>query len=118
MADIKLEWSPTLGDGNSMTYANAQKAIVVLGPHWRFPTVQELLSIVDYTRCNPAIDSEQFPDTKSCAYWTSTDAAWDSDPNPACRAVWVVYFSYGYSDYCYRDLNACVRAVRSVSAGQ
>ena len=119
MADTTLEWSPTLGGGKRMSYADAQKAISALGPEWRFPSVQELLSIVDYSRCNPAIDIERFPDTKSGAYWTSTDAAWDSDPNPASRAAWVVVFDLGNSYDCNRDGNsAFVRACRPLSSGQ
>ena len=108
-----LEWSPTLGSGERMTYAKAEKAIKALGPGWRFPTVQELLSLVDYTRCDPAIDIEQFPDTKSGAYWTGTSCAW------APRAAWLVYFDLGGSDGCLRGSSgAFVRAVRSLPPGQ
>jgi hypothetical protein len=109
----KLEWSPTLGNGKRMTYAEAEKAVAALGEGWRLPEIQELLSIVDYTRCDPAIDTERFPDTKSAAYWTSTPCAW------APRAAWFVGFSSGSSDYYRRDNGyAFVRAVRSLPAGQ
>jgi len=109
----QLEWSPTLGNGERMTYAKAEKAIKALGPEWRFPTVQELLSLVDYSRCDPAIDIERFPDTKSGAYWTSTPCAW------APRAAWFVYFGHGGSDSYHRDFNsAFVRACRALPAGQ
>ena len=108
-----LEWSPTLGNGQRMTYAEAKKAVADLGEGWRLPSIQELLSIVDYTRCDPAIDTERFPETKSGAYWTSTPCAW------APRAAWVVYFDLGYSLYSNRGYNvAFVRAVRSLPAGQ
>ena len=108
-----LEWSPTLNDGQRMSYDDAVEACSKLGDGWRLPTVQELLSIVDYTRYRPAIDVERFPDTKSGAYWSSTPVAW------ASRAAWVVNFSYGdSSDYLRVNLNAFVRAVRSVPAGQ
>ena len=114
-----LEWSPTLNDGQRMSYTDAVETCNKLGDGWRLPTVQELLSIVDYTRCNPAIDIERFPGTKSGAYWTCTDAAWDNDPNPASRAAWFVGFGYGDSGVFSRDdYNAFVRAVRSVPAGQ
>jgi Protein of unknown function (DUF1566) len=119
MPETSLEWSLTLGGGKRMSYADAQKAISALGPEWRFPSVQELLSIVDYSRCNPAIDIERFPDTKSGAYWTSTDAAWDSDPNPASRAAWIVDFLNGYSVGYGRYYGyAFVRACRPLSSGQ
>jgi hypothetical protein len=108
-----LEWSPTLNDGQRMSYDDAVEACSKLGDGWRLPTVQELLSIVDYTRYRPAIDVERFPDTKSGAYWSSTPVAW------ASRAAWFVDFSYGVSSDFSRDYNyAFVRAVRSVPAGQ
>ena len=119
MAKTTLEWSPTLGNGKRMSYAEAKKACAVRGDGWLLPTVQELLSIVDYSRCNPAIDITRFPGTQSGAYWTSTDAAWDNDPDPASRAAWIVYFGYGNSLGCLRDSHyAFVRACRSVSSGQ
>jgi hypothetical protein len=108
----QLEWSPTLGNGQRMSYAEAEKAVAALGDGWRLPSIQELLSIVDYTRCDPAIDTARFPDTKSGAYWTCTPCAW------APRAAWVVGFLSGYAyDYLRGDV-AFVRAVRSLPAGQ
>jgi len=109
----QLEWSPTLGDSKRMTYAEAEKACAALGEGWRLPTVQELLALVDYTRCDPAIDIERFPDTKSGAYWTATPCSW------APRAAWIVNFNGGFSGSCPRgNVNAFVRAVRSLPAGQ
>lgn len=77
---------------------------------WRLPTIQELLSLVDYTRHDPAIDVAQFPDTKSNWYWSSSPYA----SSPAACA-WFVDFSYGGADRYYRDHTAFVRAVRSVA---
>jgi hypothetical protein len=39
---------------------------------WRLPTINELDSIVDRSRQNPAIDTAYFPDTRASAYWSST----------------------------------------------
>ena len=39
---------------------------------WRLPNRNELQSLVDYTRYNPAIDTAAFPDTMSSDYWSST----------------------------------------------
>lgn len=107
-----LEWSPTLCDGNKVDYAAAEKACAALGAGWRLPSRMELESILDLTRHKPAVDPDRFPDTKSDWYWTSTPCAWA----PSC--AWFVVFLSGYALSFHRSGSACVRAVRSVSAGQ
>ena len=106
-APAKLEWSKTLLDGKCVNLADAEKAVAELGEGWRLPTIDELLSIVDRTRHDPAIDTTRFPDTKSDCYWTSTPCAWDTS------AVWIVSFYNGYVGSSRRNAGACVRAVRS-----
>ncbi len=105
-----LTWSPTLDCGR-VDHKTALKACadLRLGGHsdWRLPTIQELLSLVDYTRSDPAIDTERFPDTKSAFYWSSTAYA----PYPAVYA-WGVNFSYGNNGYYGRGFFNFVRAVR------
>ena len=108
----KLEWSETLCDGRSVDYDTAEKACAARGAGWRLPTRMELESILDLTRHDPAVDIAQFPDTKSAWYWTSTPCAW------VASCAWIVYFSNGYASSLLRDYRACVRAVRSVPAGQ
>jgi hypothetical protein len=39
---------------------------------WRLPNMAELLSIVDVTRFNPAIDSNAFPDTPAKLFYSSS----------------------------------------------
>lgn len=77
-----------------------------LGGHkdWRLPTRKELLSIVDDTRYNPAID----PVFKCLSdwYWTSTKFAEDSDYQ------WIVDFGSGSSDWHDRSSSGDVRPVR------
>ena len=102
----ELEWSETLLDGESVNYADAEKAVAALGEGWRLPTRQELESLVDTSRHDPAIDIDRFPDTKSCRYWTSTPCAWND------AAVWCVDFYYGFVGGFHRYLDGCVRAVR------
>lgn len=103
-----LEWSHTLLDGERVTYAEAEKAVAELGDGWRLPTRQELESLLDISRHEPAIDVEAFPDTKSDWYWSDTPCAWNK-----ASAVWVVNFNDGYVGYYGRCYFACVRAVRS-----
>jgi hypothetical protein len=82
----RLEWSATLCNGERAKFAAAEKACAALGEGWRLPTRAELLSLVDDTRSDPAIDTERFPDTKSAAYWTGTPFASDSS------YAWIVQF--------------------------
>ncbi len=110
-----LTWSKeTLAAGHIHADAvKACKALRLAGfSDWRLPTRAELLTLVDDTRHEPAIDVAAFPDTKSDWYWTSTLTAWD----PSC--AWVVSFFLGSADYLHRDDLAFVRAVRSARASQ
>lgn len=101
-----LVWSDTLNDGESMTFAKAEKAVAELGPHWRLPTRRELESLLDLDRYDPTIDAERYPDTRSCAYWSSTPCVWNK------AAAWVVGFGLGGVSYNPHGSIACVRAVR------
>ncbi|HET7163058.1 MAG TPA: DUF1566 domain-containing protein [Rhodanobacteraceae bacterium] len=79
---------------------------------WRLPTVEELFLLADRSRKLPAIDTDAFPDTANDWYWTSTDSAWGAS------CAWVVDFNDGSAGSGRRYDGACVRAVRSVPAGQ
>jgi len=41
---------------------------------WRIPTREELRSIADYSKYNPAINTQFFPTTQSSHYWSSSTA--------------------------------------------
>gem|GEM_PF-1069092 len=73
---------------------------------WRLPNRNDLQSLVDYSTCNPAIDTTAFPDTLSLQYWSST--------TPACRdsAAWYVNFDSGRGSNIYKSDSYYVRAVR------
>lgn len=102
-----LEWSHTLLDGARVDYEEAEKAVTALGPGWRLPTRQELESLLDLSRHDPAIDTRKFPDTRSGAYWSNTPCAWSA------AVMWVVYFgSGGVVGDGHRYYFAYVRAVR------
>ncbi|EIL99112.1 DUF1566 domain-containing protein [Rhodanobacter thiooxydans] len=108
-----LMWSKaTTAKGKTWAEAKAAAEAVRLGGYtdWRLPTRAELLTLVDDTRSNPAIDTTQF-DCESDWYWTSTPLA--SSPS-VC--AWGVDFSSGGADYDRQPDDGRVRAVRSVSS--
>ena len=72
-----------------------------------FRRSSELLSIVDYSRTSPAIDTDAFQ-CESSWYWTATPYA----GSPADYA-WFVYFDGGNSSYSGRTGGGYVRAVRA-----
>jgi hypothetical protein len=75
---------------------------------WRLPTVNELLTIVDYHAASPAIDSTAFPLTPSEFFWTSTPYVF----NGAKGQAWPVFFGAGYSNPAEVTQAYHVRCVR------
>jgi len=56
---------------------------------WRLPNKNELRSLVDYSRYNPAINTTYFPNTGASSYWSSTTNANET------YSPWTVSFDYG-----------------------
>lgn len=75
---------------------------------WRMPTVEELRSIVDYTRSDPAWDINVFGGKYDNWYWTSTPCAWN-----LTGAAWCVHSDVGSVDCNFRSSDFYVRPVRS-----
>jgi hypothetical protein len=73
---------------------------------WRLPTSIELVSLVDFTRSNPAIDTTAFPSTPSDWFWSSSPVA------GYAYGAWYVDFHRGYSYYGGVDGADRVRCVR------
>ena len=78
-----LMWQDTYGNynpTNSITYYTTWGAAIdyceelSLGGYddWRLPNINELLSIIDYYRNDPAIISDEFNAIKNNYYWSST----------------------------------------------
>jgi Protein of unknown function (DUF1566) len=106
-----LIWTAApLEGGKGYNHANAIKAAAdldLLGSKgWRLPTIQELLSIVDYGRCDPAVDPKHFKGPYGWT-WSSTVAAAPSG------VAWSVYLYFGYSSRDYQSLESHVLAVRA-----
>ncbi len=80
---------------------------------WRLPNKIELLSIVDYTRYGPAIDTSVFSCESgwSSYYWSSTSYANSPD------GAWAVGFYDGYAGWDFKDISFYVRCVRGGLSG-
>lgn len=86
-----LTWQRKVPPGR---YSHAEaiayaKALRLDYKRWRLPTRRELDSILDLSRCNPAIDEEAFPDTPPDWFWSSTLLAGGS-------SAWYVNFGLGF----------------------
>ena len=99
---------------DTSTYCNVEafaarvNSAGLCGAHnWRVPSRQELRSIVDYSRINPSIDVDYFPNTISSSYLSASAYAKDSEGS------WQVQFFYGYDTFQDRYYSYPVRLVRS-----
>ncbi|HFG1779552.1 TPA: DUF1566 domain-containing protein [Vibrio cholerae] len=108
-------WDGTDCTGSATTFTWEQ-ALAAAAQHslggfsdWRLPNKNELASIVEYRCYQPAVNSQQFPNTPSAWYWSSSPYAHNSND------AWSVYFDNGYVDNY--DKNGYYR-VRLVRAGQ
>lgn len=107
-----LVWQRGLSDA-SMNWSGAKSYCANLasaGGGWRLPTVVELLSIVDFTRLNPAIDTSAFSLGSSSAagdwFWTSSPYAGSSG------YAWAIHFGSGMSVNYAASAANWVRCVR------
>jgi hypothetical protein len=112
-----LEWQRGVdtGPGESGGFVPSDAAShcdeLVLGGHddFHLPTRLELVSILDPSTSDPAIDTDAFPDTPAEAYWTSTPVA--ADPESAYYAN--LFFGYTSSNLnAYEQFVRCVRNER------
>ncbi len=108
-----LEWqdnySDNGGDIKQTQWQNAQdycSALSLDGESWRLPSIEELGTLPDYGRYDPAVTEDVFQYISSYYYWSST--AYVTNTSYA----WEVYFNGGNSHYNYKTYNYYVRCVR------
>jgi len=103
-----LEWQDD-AVGDTMNWVEAIKHCESLeldsNKDWRLPNINELKTIIDRSRYNPAIVST-FEHTSSSGYWSST--TYEGGHGTA----WLVYFYDGYVDRYPKDTSRYVRCVR------
>ena len=76
--------------------------------NWRLPTFDELHSLVDYTRFDPAINPV-FAYVNPGTYWTSQDFS------ATKSRAWTINFKSGKTYYSYKTTNHSVRCVADFS---
>lgn len=99
---------------DTQSYVQAMNSQGLCGVNdWRLPTLRSLISIVDFGRNRPAIDTDYFPNTQSIEYWSA------SSPVSFSNYAWSVGFNRGFSyDSNFVNSKDSVKAVRLVSGGQ
>lgn len=88
---------------------NAKAQALCGARDWRMPWLEELRSIVDYSRILPSIDTAYFPLQRNSYVWSGSPGAYDSG------YAWDIYFSKGTS---YTDARHYGSRVRLVRGGQ
>jgi hypothetical protein len=95
--------------GRSWPDAKAYCESLALGGHddWRLPTRLELVSIIDASQFDPAIDRAAFPNTPAFGFWSGSLHA--DQPETA----WLVYSKEGYTSFNQFAYGSQARCVRS-----
>ncbi len=99
----KYIWQEALEYCNSLNWGNKTD--------WRLPSEYEIISIVDYDRYAPAIDTDEFPNMPtdtSREFWSSSTFAKSS----AAHYAWAVNFDNGTVTTLPKNYNGYVRCVR------
>jgi len=81
------------------------------GTGWRLPTEFELMTIVDYGRFNPSINTTYFPGTQSLYYYWSSDTD-NSGVKGGTNYAWFVDFYVSIVNSTLKTANEYVRCVR------
>jgi hypothetical protein len=106
--NTKLTWErDPLPDPVKWSDAKARCAILPLdGGRWRMPTIQELQTLIDESKYDPAIDGNAFPNTPADFVWSNTPLAGVAGP------VWRVHFYDGLTNTGGMNNMHLVRCVR------
>lgn len=99
---VKLDWSIAVRRSKELYLAKYSD--------WRLPTIEELCSIVDYTRIAPAIDP--IFDCKPTWYWSGSSYA------GSAGFAWDVGFGYGAVGHSHKSGDYYVRCVRDLRASE
>jgi len=94
-----LSWSKALSFCNNLNLAQYDD--------WRLPNIDNLRTLSNFNKNNPASDNKFFPDIFSTPYWSSTSKS--DQPEKA----WCIHFGYGNDLYREKNREFNLRAVRA-----
>lgn len=103
--DTKHTTEDKVTHGEASTYCAKLKLSEVTG--WRIPTLNELLTVVDYTRSDSAILKEFSHIKSGTIYWTSTPYVRSRDK------FWGVDFKDGATESASKNYDRYVRCVKA-----
>lgn len=105
-----LQWQDNNSVKTKMSWYEAREycesSVHSLKCDWRLPTLNELRTLIDYSKFNPAIFSEFQNNSKDGYYWSSTE---DKLKNSYAR---VISFIYGDDLWAEKSTKGFVRCVR------
>jgi hypothetical protein len=106
--DTGLTWQLAV---DAMSYNHSEATtycdnLGLAGGGWCLPSIEELQTIVDESRFNPAIDTTAFPNTPAVGFWSLS--LYEDDPSNA----WSVDFYDGYVGFDDVGDTLRVRCVR------
>ena len=114
-----MNWNNALTYCNNLASGSCGLTDGSAAGDWRLPNRKELLSLVDYSRYDPAlphghlfdnVQSSWFP-YRSSWYWSATSRA------SACAGAWVVSMGYGHVSNDTKSDNHYVWPVRAGQGG-
>ena len=100
--DTGLIWESQETD-KRMSWKKALEYTETLGDNWRLPTVQELITLIDFSKINPAC---KIANTHCSYYWSSTTYAYGT------YSAWYVSFGNGGVSYGNKSGSYYVRCVK------
>lgn len=100
-----LEWRKDYKGG--VTWQRAMDYAASLGNSWRLPTIEELITLIDFSRHNPA---STFPGMPPGWLWSSSSFA------SSGVLAWLVYFASGHVDGDTKTHTGNARYVRGPHA--
>ncbi|SPD76244.1 exported hypothetical protein [uncultured Desulfobacterium sp.] len=108
-----MTWNNALNFCNNLSSGSYGLSDGSAAGDWRLPNRKELLSLIDYSRCDPAIpQGHPFLYVESDSYWSATTVA------DYTGCAWIVGMGNGRVDYGNKTLNGYDRYVWPVRGGQ